>query len=226
MDRPAIQRLYDYTDWAWRQVGGVIEPAGDEALLRPVPGSGWPALRDCLGHYVFAYDRWLSVLLDRPARGVEASRFTTWAEIDAARAAFRAELKTLLDSLADEELTRVREFAIDGKRMPYSYAELFTHLLLHERGHHGDITTLLYQLGIEQPWIDYLFFVTEGPGLEEGSRMDRASLLELLDVLDFDWKQQTAAIGANTMVAATPIPGSGWPALRDPLAHVYLAFAV
>lgn len=155
MDRSAIEHLYEYTGWTWEQIGGALKSHDEGVLLRSVPGSGWPALRDCFVHYLFALDRWLAVLLSRPGEGIEATEYTTWGQIDAKRTSSRGELKSLFDSLGDEELGRLREFQIDGGAMPYSYAELLTHVLVHERGHHGDVTTLLYQLGIEAPPLDY-----------------------------------------------------------------------
>ena len=46
---------------------------------------------------------------------------------------------------------------VDGETLLYSPAEIFVHALLHEREHHGDIGTLLYQLGIEVPLVEYRF---------------------------------------------------------------------
>jgi uncharacterized damage-inducible protein DinB len=85
-------------------------------------------------------------------------------EIDAARSAARDQLDSLLDGLSDEDLQRVREFEIDGETMPYSYAELFAHLALHERGHHGDVTTLFYQLGVSaDTQLEYRFHLGRTP---------------------------------------------------------------
>ena len=46
---------------------------------------------------------------------------------------------------------------IDGEPMSYSAAEIFVHALLHERAHHGDLNTLLYQLGLEPVMVEYRF---------------------------------------------------------------------
>jgi uncharacterized damage-inducible protein DinB len=44
-----------------------------------------------------------------------------------------------------------------------SRGELVLHLLLHERGHHGDVTTLFWQLGIEPDiGLDYRFHLGRG----------------------------------------------------------------
>ena len=39
-----------------------------------------------------------------------------------------------------------------------SPAHVLGHILLHERGHHGDISTVFSQLGAEPPNVDYLVY--------------------------------------------------------------------
>ena len=40
-----------------------------------------------------------------------------------------------------------------------SIGEMLWHVLLHERGHHGDVSTLLHQLGSEAPANDYAVYL-------------------------------------------------------------------
>ena len=55
MDRSAIEELFAFTDYSWRRYSeATIRPLGDDALVKPVPGSGWPALRDALAHTSWA----------------------------------------------------------------------------------------------------------------------------------------------------------------------------
>src|SRR5206468_2136709 len=60
MDRAAIEELFTFTEYSWREHEHVIRPHGDRALMHPAPGSGWPALRDALAHICWAYVRWLA----------------------------------------------------------------------------------------------------------------------------------------------------------------------
>jgi uncharacterized damage-inducible protein DinB len=46
---------------------------------------------------------------------------------------------------------------VDGEPLRYSPADVFVQVLLHERQHHGDLNTLLYQLGVERPVVEYRF---------------------------------------------------------------------
>jgi uncharacterized damage-inducible protein DinB len=45
----------------------------------------------------------------------------------------------------------------DGAR-EMTPAEIVLHLLLHERGHHGDVSTLFHALGSPLPGIDYMTY--------------------------------------------------------------------
>ena len=160
INRSAIQELFDFTGWAWDEIARTIAEAGGDTLTRPAPGSGWPALRDCLGHIVLAYQRWCSGLPLQKTLGMDRfdpGTLATFKELEGHRSAARTEFQSFLDSLTDEELEKVRDFDIDGNAIRYSYEELLTHLLLHERGHHGDVSTLFYQLGMEGPMTEYRF---------------------------------------------------------------------
>ena len=160
MDRAAIEDLFAYTDFAWREITNTIADAGDDVLARPAPGSGWPALRNCLGHMILAYERWVAGLPERkslPMTGFDPEAIQTLAQLEEHRSKARRQFRSFLDSLSDEELHLMQDFDIDGDTIRYSYAELLTHLLLHERGHQGDVTTLFYQLGVEIPMLEYRF---------------------------------------------------------------------
>jgi uncharacterized damage-inducible protein DinB len=73
----------------------------------------------------------------------------------------RDHARVYLDSLSDDELMTPREMNVDGETLVYSLAEIFAHTLLHERQHHGDVHTLLYQLGIEVPIVEFRFSLPE-----------------------------------------------------------------
>lgn len=53
MDRAAIEELFAFTDYSWREYERVIRPLGDKVLTEQAPGSGWPTLRDALAHMVW-----------------------------------------------------------------------------------------------------------------------------------------------------------------------------
>ena len=54
---------------------------------------------------------------------------------------------------------------VDGQTLRYSRADILVHVLIHERQHHGDLNTLLYQHGIEPPVVEYRFSLPDRGGL-------------------------------------------------------------
>jgi len=159
MDRGAIEELFAFTDYSWREYERAIRPLGNDVLTKPAPGSGWPALRDALAHITWAYVRWLA---DRAGTSDEpVERVESWDELEAYRRRVLGHAREYLGSLGDGELLMPREMNIDGETLAYSPADIFVHALLHERQHHGDLNTLLYQLGVEAPVVEYRFSLPE-----------------------------------------------------------------
>jgi uncharacterized damage-inducible protein DinB len=102
MDRAAIEELFRFTEYGWREYERVIRPHGDDTLTAPAPGSGWPALRDALAHISGAYVRWLADpagTTDEPVERVES-----WDELDAYRRRVLDHAREYLDSITENEL--------------------------------------------------------------------------------------------------------------------------
>ena len=109
---------------------------------------------------VWAYVRWLA----DPGRTTDepVERIESWAELDAYRGRVLGHAREYFDSLGDDELATPREMNVDGETMRYSPADIFVHAMLHERQHHGDLNTLLYQLQIDIPIVEFRFSLPEG----------------------------------------------------------------
>jgi uncharacterized damage-inducible protein DinB len=162
MDRAAIEELFAFTDYSWREHEQLIRPLGDDVLTKAASGSGWPALRDALAHINWAYVRWLATpaaTTDEPVEPV-----ASWDELEGYRRRVRGHARGYFDSLDDAELATPREMNVDGEPLWYSPADILAHVLLHERQHHGDVHTLMYQLDIEVPVVEFRFSLPErGP---------------------------------------------------------------
>jgi uncharacterized damage-inducible protein DinB len=161
MDKTACLDLFAFTDYAWGQIRETL--SDDDVLTRAAPGSGWPALRNCFGHMVLAYERWLPAIIDLKAEAMpklQPDDFETWAQIEEHRSRLRDELRHALETWSDADLAALHDVDVDGEPIRYSRGELVAHLLLHERGHHGDVTTLLWQLGFDPDIaLEYRFYL-------------------------------------------------------------------
>lgn len=159
MDRTALSDLFAFTDYSWCEYAGLLRPLGDDVLTKPAPGSGWPSLRNVLVHITWAYVRWLAE--PRSTSSIPPEQIGSWDALEDYRRRVRAHSREYLDSLSDSELTTPDDMNIDGGTMRYSPADIFAHALLHERQHHGDLNTLLYQLGINVPIVEYRFSLAD-----------------------------------------------------------------
>jgi uncharacterized damage-inducible protein DinB len=160
--RDAIEELYDYTDFAWAAMGEAIRGLAAGSLTRSAPGSGWPALGDCLRHIVGAYDGWLHRELKLGSLVDPApTSLTTWESFDGYRRSVRTTFRRGLDQTPDQSLYEeiTRRYDEEDEPETLSLADILTNLLLHERRHHGDVTTLVHQLGGRPPFLDYRMYV-------------------------------------------------------------------
>ena len=161
-DRQTLEELYDYTGFAWAMLAQACAPLPEGTLARPAPGSGWPALRDAFRHVLGSADGWLhhtlgfGPLIDPPDEAL-----ATWPGTQAYRDRLRATFRRVLDETPDGPLFEPQTRVYDEEDGPetLSLGDILANLLLHERGHHGDFTTLFWQLGIEQPALDYRWYV-------------------------------------------------------------------
>ena len=165
MDRAAIKELFDYTGFAWERIAATIDSLPPSQFAERVPGSGWPALRDCFEHFVAAYDGWINgewALALGTLMYIGPETLQTWEEMRSYRRETRAAFLAALEC-TDNVFYAKREYRFSEVTELLSRADILTNLLLHERGHHGDLNTLFHQLGVRSFVIDYRYFVTR-PG--------------------------------------------------------------
>ena len=160
-DRPALEELFDYTDFTWAAYSRTLSTLPPDAFARPIEGSGWRSLRHALFHVALAWDNWAyeHAGLATPEEIIEQD-IATLDDLQPHRERVRVLLRRALDgtndaSLADRTLPMWED---TPAAYDVSLADVLIHILLHERGHHGDISTLFSQLGAEPPNVDYLVY--------------------------------------------------------------------
>lgn len=156
MNREALRELFDYTTFTWASYGVAMRTLPSDAFVRPIEGSGWASLRQPLFHIAAAWDEWICERIGADPQTVESADVRTWDEMEAIRSRMRPLLRRIIDETPDDEFNAPKPGVAGGPgRAP---SEVIAHILLHERGHHGDVTTLLSALGAEVPMSDYLVF--------------------------------------------------------------------
>lgn len=164
MDRAALLELFDYTGWAWARIARTIDGLPPEQFAAPVAGSGWPSLAACTEHFTASYDGWLNHKdwglglgpLLYPGDGQALQQWPTMKE-------YREQVREVCrKALARDDGWLLKKFERDYGGGPelLSPVDIIANLLLHERGHHGDLNTLFHQLGVRSYIIDYRYFVS------------------------------------------------------------------
>jgi uncharacterized damage-inducible protein DinB len=165
MDRAAITELFDYTGWAWQRIARVIDEQHIDAYAKPMEGSGWPSIAACLSHVVSAHDGWLNGSWG----GIQAGQFSypaewpkpvdDWPAMKAYHERLRDTFRRVLD-VPDDVLYAKRTIDDGFGPEELSRADILANLVVHERGHHGDLNTLFHLHGVKSYFIDYRFFRT------------------------------------------------------------------
>src|SRR4029079_8175308 len=85
---------------------------------------------------------------------------TSWDDFDAYYRTTKATFSRIMSSTPDAQLYEPFTRAYQGETAEtLSLADVLANLVLHERGHHGDISTLIHQLGGRPPSLDYRMYV-------------------------------------------------------------------
>jgi uncharacterized damage-inducible protein DinB len=154
---PLIHELFEHNYWARDRQLEVCAGLTQEQFLRPMGGS-FASLRDTLAHLLFVEWVWLERWSGRsprtapPMDGLETldALAARWREVESAMRAF-------LETLNDEALTRPVSYVnLQGESWSYPLGRMLLHVLNHQSYHRGQVATLLRQLGVRPPHVDFL----------------------------------------------------------------------
>ena len=143
-----IHTLIEYNYWARDRALASAEPLSDEQLTRKL-GSSFSSVLDTLVHMHFAewiwYQRWQG---QSPTAGPDASGITSVAALRDAWHPLEAQIRSLVDALGPDGLSRVLEYRLmSGQPGRSAYWQMIAHVVNHGCYHRGQIATMLRQLG-------------------------------------------------------------------------------
>jgi uncharacterized damage-inducible protein DinB len=158
-DRAALREMFDYTSFTWAAYSKAMGGVSPDDYKRAIEGSGWPALRNALFHIASAWDGWFCEFSGSGETVDESYKPETWEDTDAYRQRMRAMLRRIVDKTPDERMNAPWMPIVPGGEPELTPADIIAHILLHERGHHGDVSTLFSAVGAPLPDIDYMTYV-------------------------------------------------------------------
>lgn len=156
-----LRELFDYNYWARDRQLEACAALTEEQFLRPM-GNSFSSVRDTLAHLVAVEWVWLERWLGRSPTRLDsgeyaAERFPTLDAIRDRWATVEGNMRSHLSGLEDSALERPLSYTnFKGERWTYPLWQTLLHVVNHQTYHRGQITTLLRQLGVAAPAVDFL----------------------------------------------------------------------
>ena len=156
-----LEELFDYNYWARDRQLEACRPLNQEQFLRSL-GSSFSSLRDTLAHLLGAEWIWQERWQGRSPTRAEAKAFAgdTFPTLEVIRERWQAverQVREFVASLSEDGLGRPVTYQnLKGDTWSYPLGRTLLHLLNHQSYHRGQVTTLLRQLWVEPPAVDFL----------------------------------------------------------------------
>jgi uncharacterized damage-inducible protein DinB len=152
-----LQELFDHNYWARDRQLAVCGSLSGNDFARPM-GSSFSSLRDTLSHLVWAEWLWLERWEGRSpqVRSLAGELPDFKAVVERWRVVER-DLRRYLSKVTEERLLSPLAYVnFQGETWTYPLWRTMMHLLIHQASHRGQVTTLLRQLGLSAPTVDFL----------------------------------------------------------------------
>ena len=225
MNLEAIKLYYAYNEWANERILNAAEQLTREQLLQPNE-LGWGDLRGALAHTLDAEFGWFNFLFDR-GRGkwIKAEDF---ADLPALRARWQqqnAVTKDCLESLQDEDLTRVHTSVYEEREYHWVLWQVLVHVVNHGTQHRSECAALLTGLGHSPGDMDLSLFMYEHFGrsdfpLGESQPVKREEIDLLISYSDWANDRILDCAESVSQEQLTAVNDFGWGSLRGTLTHL------
>lgn len=155
-----LRELYEYSYWARDRQLEACATLTPEQFVRPL-GSSFSSVRDTLVHLLGAEWIWLERWQGRSPRMVPSpAEFPSLVTVESRWREVERDLRAYLVGLSPEALQQPLTYTnLRGESFSYPLWQTLLHLVNHQTYHRGQITTLLRQLGVSPPAVDYLRLV-------------------------------------------------------------------
>ena len=169
MTRPislaAINELFNYNYWARDCQLQACAALTEEQFLRGLDSS-FASMRDTLVHMVETEVIWLERWRGQSPQSVlSPEQFPSLGAVSERWRAVEREMREYLATLSEETLEQpVTYVSQKGDSFTYELWRPMLHVITHQSYHRGQVTTLLRQLGLQPPTVDFL------PGYRMGFR--------------------------------------------------------
>ena len=153
----SIQELFNYNYWARDCQLRACEALTNEQFLRNL-GSSFASVRDTLVHMLDTEGVWLERWRGHPPRpSLSTQEFPSVSVVSERWAVVEQEIRGFLATLREEDLVQPLTYVSQkGDRFSYERWRPMIHLINHQSYHRGQVATMLRQLKVQPPGVDFL----------------------------------------------------------------------
>jgi len=163
----ALREMFGYNYWARDAQLEACEALTPEQFLRPM-GNSFSSVRDTLAHLVAVEWIWCSRWRGKSpgkseSEAYAADKFPTLESVRQKWCDVELDVRDFLTNISEFELERDVSYTnLAGKHFTFPLPRVMWHLVNHQTYHRGQIATLLRQLGVPAPKVDYLHMLDGG----------------------------------------------------------------
>lgn len=155
-----IKLYFSYNEWANNRILDAAESVSSEQLTTPNE-LGWGSLRGALVHILDAEYGWFSFLFGGEDEGLmDPDSFADLAALRERWQKQNAITRRCLDSLTDEDLTRVHTSERGGKKYEWILWQTLVHVVNHGTQHRAECAALLTGFGHSPGDVDFTLFLS------------------------------------------------------------------
>lgn len=159
--KSVLQEMFEYNYWARDLQLAACAKLTSEQFLRPL-GSSFSSVRDTLVHLVGTEWVYLERCRGRSptiedVKAFAPKRFSGVRAISEEWQSVERNLREYIAHLSEAKLEQPLTYVnLSGERWTYPQWRILFHLINHQTYHRGQVTTMLRQLGMQPPQIDFL----------------------------------------------------------------------
>ena len=221
MQAEDIKLYYAYNKWANKRILDAAENASAEQLTA-ANDLGWGSLLGGLAHTLDAEYGWFAFLFDGEDEGIIDPE--SFADIAALRERWERQsevTRACLDSLSDEDLTRIHSAERGGETHHWVLWQALVHIVNHGTQHRAEAAALLTGFGHSPGDMDLTLFLNRRE--ISSSRSDSVNRQDIALLFRYnDWANDRILDTAEQLSTAqlTASNDLGWGSLRGALVHL------
>ena len=152
-----LQELFDHNYWARDRQLAVCGSLSGSDFTRPM-GNSFSSVRETLAHLVWAEWLWLERWEGRsPQVRSLADELPDFEAIVERWTVVERDVRRYLSEVTEERLLSPLTYVnFQGEPWTYPLWRTMMHLLIHQASHRGQVTTMLRQMGVPAPTVDFL----------------------------------------------------------------------